>query len=89
MEFDDATGQSVYNQVNTDEACRNLAIEESIFLTCFAPFDLNLFRGPKQELVWRNHKPLSPVYCRPVQFKYMKEIKEVFLAEFQSIKDNI
>ena len=89
MELDGETGQSVYKQASKDEACRNSATEKSIFLTRFVPLELYFFKGAKQQLVWRNHKPSPPVYCRPVWFKYMKETKEVVLAEFESIKNDI
>ncbi|XP_065679128.1 uncharacterized protein LOC136093881 [Hydra vulgaris] len=87
--FDGATGLSVYKQSSTDEAGRSLANEVSLFITCLVPLDLYFFTDAKRQLVWRNHKPSSPIFCRPVRFKYIKETKEVVLEEFESIKNDI
>ena len=85
--FDGATGQSVCKQKSDDTS--KLNTDESLFITCLVPLELYCFKDDKKQVVWRNPKPSSTSYCRPLRFKYRKESKEVVLAEYESIMASI
>ncbi|MBY0580758.1 MAG: hypothetical protein K2P53_03655, partial [Rickettsiales bacterium] len=85
--FDGATGQSVYKQLS--DVSSELHTDESLFITCLVPLELYCFKDDKKQVVWRNPKPSSTNYCRPLRFKYRKESNEVILAEYESIMASI
>lgn len=64
--FDGASGQSRYKQnvSDTDDA--------SILMTSLVPLKLV---SSDDEVVWENPKPCSVMFCRPIQFSFMKESK--------------
>lgn len=39
--------------------------------------------------VWKNERPSSVLHCRPIEFSYIKETKEVILEKYKHIKDQI
>ena len=73
------TGKSVYKQQSDDTS--ELNTDESLFITCLVPLELYCFKDDKKKVVWRNPKPSSTSYCRPLRFTYTKESKEVVLTE--------
>ena len=88
--FDGATGQSVYKQVSSEEAGdRDLKKEESLFITRLAPLELSGFCNNKKVLLWRNDKPSSTAYCRPIRFSFQKESKAVVLEEAKYLESEI
>ena len=88
--FDGATGQSVYKQVSHNENIeRNLKNEECLFMTCIVPLELSGFYNNKNVVVWRNEKPSSTAYCRPVRFSFQKETKNVVEEEKKTIDSEI
>lgn len=38
---------------------------------------------------WRNERPSSVQYCRPIEFSYIKETKEVILQKYNMITEQI
>lgn len=70
--FDGASNQSRYKQKMDSEQD-----DSSIFMTSLVP--LKLTAG--DDTIWTNPKPCSSTYCRPVQFSFMKESKEVVMNE--------
>ncbi|XP_065684152.1 uncharacterized protein LOC136087603 isoform X1 [Hydra vulgaris] len=88
--FDGATGQSMYKQISGEEAGdRNLKKEESLFITCLAPLELSGFCNNKKVLLWRNVKPSSTAYCRPIRFSFQNESKAVFIEETKYLESEI
>lgn len=83
--FDGSTGQSVYKQV-TSEDCERAEVsrEESLFLTCLVPLEIKMKENSQS--VWRNDRPSSTLWCRPVRFRYIKESSAVLLEEMEYIK---
>ena len=55
--------------------------EECLFMTCIVPLELSGFYNNKNVVVWRNEKPSSTAYCRPVRFSFQKETKNVVEEE--------
>ena len=82
--FDGSTGQSVYKQGTEDEERLTVAAEESLFLSCMVPIQLQV--QETKEILWINNKTSSTHYTRPVHFKYVKENKEVVQAEYDYFK---
>ncbi|XP_065675857.1 uncharacterized protein LOC136092067 [Hydra vulgaris] len=87
---DGATGQSMYKQISSEEAgdC-NLKKEESLFITCLAPLELSGFCNNKKVLLWRNEKPSSTAYCRPIRFSFQNESKAVVIEEAKYLESEI
>ena len=75
--FDGSTGQSVYKQVTSTGNPRNIQEEASLFF----PLQLTGYDGTTKYIFWRNPAPSSTHYCRPLRFCFVKETKEVLLAE--------
>ena len=65
--FDGATGKSVYKQQS--DGTSELNTDESLFITCLVPLELYCFKDDKKKVVWRNPKPSSTSYRRPLGFK--------------------
>lgn len=70
--FDGASNQSRYKQKMISEQD-----DSSIFMTSLVPLKLTA----EGDIIWTNPKPCSPTYCRPVQFSFLKENKEVVMEE--------
>lgn len=70
--FDGASGQSNYKQT-----FENIESDDSsIFMTAYVPLKLVL-SNKESNVIWENPRPSSPFYCRPVNFQFIKESKEV------------
>ena len=57
-----------------------------MFLTCLVPLELAGFEGAEKVIFWRNPRPSSTCYCRPVRFRFCKETKLVLEAEEAYLK---
>lgn len=78
--MDGASNQSNYKQTldeNEDDS--------SIFMASLVPIKL----VKNNETVWENPCPGSPVYCRPIFFKFMKESKFAVIHETALIEGEI
>ena len=83
--FDGSTGQSVYKQITSDDSApQDVAVEESLFLTCLVP--LQIVIKDTKEVLWTNERPSSTYFCRPVRFRYVKENATVLEEELKFIK---
>ena len=88
--FDGTTGQSVYKQIRSDNQERNVVFESCLFVTCMLPLKLSGKTEANEEIIlWKNNKPSSPLFCRPIRFKFIKETTEVLVQEEQYLKDAI
>jgi hypothetical protein len=85
--FDGSTCQSIYKQVAENE--RDLASEQSLFMTCIVPLQLYFFKDGKRQIVWQNPKPSSTLYCRPLRFVFQKENTDAIMTEFNTIQEEI
>lgn len=66
--FDGASGQSQYKQVFN----RSDSTDKSVLMTALVP--LQVQAGSK--VLWRNPRPSSTRYCRPIAFEFMNENKD-------------
>lgn len=78
--FDGASNQSRYKQKMDGQQ-----EDSSIFMTSLVP--LSLTDG--DEILWLNPKPCSALYCRPVQFTFIKESEEVVISHKKQMDDEI
>lgn len=81
---DGSSGQSLYKQ-NFDDYH---ASDETIFTISMVPIVL-IKESDDSCVVWKNPKPSSIRYCRPIKFEFCKEIKEKTINEVESIKAKI
>lgn len=79
--FDGASSQSTYKQGFDGDG----KSDESIFMTTLVP--LKLTAG--NEVIWENKKPCSALYCRPVQFIFIKESKLVVKEQLSAMEEEI
>lgn len=78
--FDGASNQNRYKQkMDSDQD------DSSIFMTSLVP--LKLMNG--EETIWTNPKPCSALYCRPVQFTFVKESEAVVLRHKNEMDNEI
>lgn len=59
--------------------------DSSVFMSTLVP--LKLTSG--NDTIWTNPKPCSAFYCRPIQFKFIKEMEAVVLAQKTEIDKEI
>lgn len=78
--FDGASNQSRYKQKMEGEED-----DSSIFMTSLVP--LKLTDG--DNILWTNPKPCSVLYCRPVQFTFVKESEAVVLELKKQMDEEI
>lgn len=78
--FDGASNQSRYKQKMEGEQD-----DLSIFMTSLVP--LKLTDG--DNTLWTNPKPCSALYCRPVQFTFVKESEAVVIDHKRQMDDEI
>lgn len=84
---DGSSGQSEYKQkFNSEDSS-----DAHMFLTSFIPlqiigFDLD---SKKDLVIWKNPKPSSTRFCRPIRIQFLKENVESTLCEKQYIDDQI
>lgn len=82
--FDGASGQSNYKQ-----KFENSELDDSsIFMTAYVPLKL-FFLNDESNVLWENPRTSSPFYCRPVNFQFVKESKEIINNAWESLKDEI
>lgn len=81
--FDSSTGQSVYNQVTTQNT--EGVAEKSLFVVSVVPVKM-YFKNNPNKIIWKNPTPSSTRFCRQKSFEYMKETDEVTRAKKNSIQ---
>jgi len=62
---DGASGYSKYNQSFSDKALS----DESIFMISMVPLKLEIKTSFGWKVVWKNERPSSTKFCRPIKFK--------------------
>ena len=85
--MDGSTGQQVFNHKWETDQENNVIDERSIFMITIVP--LKLITQNSNEVIWKNDKPNSIRYCRPVQFKFVKETREYVQQEYDNISAQI
>lgn len=84
---DGSSGQSVYKQ-KFDEAGKS---DESIFYTSLVPLQLiyNNHETDEGTIVWKNPRPSSPRFCRPIRLQFVHEDVQSTLKEVTDIEQQI
>jgi len=82
---DGASGHSKYNQNFSDQALS----DESIFMISMVPLKLETKTSSGWEVVWKNTRPSSTKFCRPIKFEYAFETFEKIRNEVNKINDKI
>lgn len=80
--FDGSSGHSAYKQVWEE---KGEVSDESVFITSFVPLVLT---GDDGE-VWKNPRPSSTRFCRPIRLQFVKESKRVIKEEEKYIQNEI
>ena len=84
---DGSSGHSEYKQKFSDPANS----DASVFLSSIVPLRLASFDSSTNDevIVWKNPKPSSPRYCRPIRLQFMRETAESTREEEKYITDQI
>lgn len=82
---DGASGQSRYKQKFVDETLS----DESIFMISMVPLRLEICISSVWKELWKNPRPSSTKYCRPIKFEYASESKQKIIVEVNRIKKQI
>lgn len=62
--------------------------DSAMFMISMVPLRLIEDSESNRE-VWKNDRPSSVQHCRPIEFSYIKESKEVIIEKHKYIKDQI
>lgn len=82
---DGASGHSKYNQNFSDKALS----DESIFMISMVPLKLEIKTSFGWEIVWKNERPSSTKFCRPIKFEYASETPEKIRSDVNDINEQI
>lgn len=85
--FDGSTGHGEYKQCFSDPNLK----DSSLFVTSYVPLQL-IFTPENEEnpvVLWKNPRPSSTRYCRPIRFQFLKETAEVTVQEETYFKQKI
>lgn len=81
--FDGSTGHSEYKQ----KFSNNDLEDKSLFVTSYVP--LQLISKTDHKIIWKNRRPSSTRYCRPVRFQFKKETTKLAIEEEKYFKEKI
>lgn len=76
---DGASNQASY-KINFDDESKN---DNSVFIFSLVP--IKIYNNDNNEILWQNNCPSSTHFCRPIEFKFVKEES----TEVKSYIDNI
>lgn len=81
--FDGSTGHSEYKQ-----SFANSSLDDSsLFVTSYVP--LQVVNNSDNKILWKNPRPSSTRYCRPIRFQFVKESSTVSKNEESYFKEKI
>lgn len=85
--FYGSTGYSEYKQ----KVINNEMNDSSLFVTSYVPLQLLTIAGdPKHsQIIWKNPRPSSTRYCRPLRFQFKKETTQLALNEEKYFKKKL
>lgn len=87
--MDGASGQQTTRQrwlaetedqsTNTDdEIVKNTFTDNAVFIISFVPLQLVAHKN----IIWKNERPSSTIYCRPIKFQFIKESNSMIMNEY-------
>lgn len=74
--FDGSTGHAEYKQTMMDS---DLA-DSNMFVTSYVPLRM-VTKSDHSKIIWKNPRPSSTRYCRPIRFQFKKETTQLCLDE--------
>lgn len=86
--FDGSTGHSEYKQnfASSDD----VTDDGSLFVTSYVPLRLvSTDTSSEETILWKNPRPSSTRYCRPVRFQFIKETKDSTINELNYFQEKI
>lgn len=81
--YDGSTGQSIYKQRYEEIGA---VYDGSLFVTTIVPLKLV---DNEQKIIWINRSPQSIRFCRPLKIEFIKETRELILAEKENLDTQI
>jgi len=85
---DGSSGQSEYKQKFIDESTS----DANIFLTSLVPLQLQFVESEcnkETDIIWKNPRPLSPRFCRPIRLQFLHENTQSIVNEMEFIEQQI
>lgn len=82
--FDGSTGHSEYKQ----KVSNNNFNDSSLFVTSYVPLQL-VTQSDDPKIIWKNPRPSSTRYCRPLRLQFEKETTQLALNEEKYFKEQI
>lgn len=84
---DGSSGQSEYKQMFTDDS----KSDAHVFFTSVVPLQLVCVDQQSKEeiIVWKNPRPSSPRFCRPLRLQFLRETAESTLNEVRIVEEQI
>lgn len=83
--FDGSTGHSEYKQTFIDKG----SDDSNMFVTSYVPLQLIVIQETDKNIIWKNPRPASTRYCRPIRFQFKKETRALSVEEERYIKQKI
>lgn len=85
--FDGSTGHSEYKQSFSDSRIE----DGSLIVTSYVPLQLicKSNTSDPHKIIWKNPRPSSTRFCRPIRFQFAKETKEISVQEEEHFKNAI
>jgi len=80
--MDGSSGQAKYKQ---RASLPSNMVDSTLFATTAIPLRLT----SSNKLLWQNPCPQSPSFCRPIRIQFVKETKELVLAEKQKVEQEL
>lgn len=81
--FDGSSNQSRYKQKWTTPG----VTDDSIVLTCLVP--IILINLETNNIIWKNPRPSSTRYCRPIRYQWLQETSDVCRQEEKYVREQI
>lgn len=84
---DGSSGQSEYKQTFSDDS----KSDAHVFFTSVVPLQLACYDEQSKEeiIVWKNPRPSSPRFCRPLRLLFLREDTESTLNEVNIVEEQI
>lgn len=82
---DGTSGQSTFKQKFFDDD--GTKTDENIFFTSLVPLQLYNEKSNEKTVIWKNPRPSSPRFCRPIKIEFMRETAETTKAEVEYVTE--
>lgn len=89
--MDGASNQQNFKQkwsTNNDSDNTNFTSDSSVFVICYVPLIL-IDSQDNNRILWKNNRSSSIRFCRPLEFKFIKETSSNILENYYFYKDEI